>query len=83
MIVEIYGTLLGIKERCISMEHGSLNKIGNIIYFSHGGGPLPILGDPSHEKMIAFMKQLPQKLKQPDTVIDKCPLGGSNSNDNR
>ena len=51
------------------MEHGSLNKIGNIIYFSHGGGPLPILGDPSHEKMITFMKQLPQKLNKPDAVI--------------
>ena len=51
------------------MENGSLNKIGNIIYFSHGGGPLPILGDPGHAKMIAFMKQLPQRIKKPDTVI--------------
>ncbi len=51
------------------MDNGSLNIIGTIIYFSHGGGPLPILGDPSHEKMIAFMKQLPQKVKKPDAVI--------------
>lgn len=51
------------------MPNGSLNIVGNIIYFSHGGGPLPILGDPSHEKMITFMKQLPQKLEKPDAVI--------------
>lgn len=50
------------------MEKKSL-KNGDIIYFSHGGGPLPILGDPSHEKMITFMKQLPQQLKKPDSVI--------------
>lgn len=51
------------------MESGSRKRTGNIIYFSHGGGPLPILGDPSHEKMITFMKQLPQRLDKPDAVI--------------
>ena len=51
------------------MGNSSLKRIGNILYFSHGGGPLPILGDTSHEKMISFMKQLPQKLKKPDAVI--------------
>ena len=24
-----------------------------VVYFSHGGGPLPILGDPRHKAMIA------------------------------
>ena len=46
-----------------------MNITGKIIYFSHGGGPLPILGDPSHKKMITFMKQLPQQLEKPDAVI--------------
>ena len=26
-----------------------------IVYFSHGGGPLPILGDPGHKAMVDFM----------------------------
>jgi hypothetical protein len=30
-----------------------------IIYFSHGGGPLPILGDPGHKAMVDFMTRLP------------------------
>lgn len=40
-----------------------------IVYFSHGGGPLPILGDPSHQAMIDFMKQLPSRLHKPDAIL--------------
>jgi len=28
------------------MEQSSANKKAQIVYFPHGGGPLPILGDP-------------------------------------
>lgn len=41
----------------------------NVIYFSHGGGPLPILGDPSHKEMISFMKKLPEELDKPKAII--------------
>jgi 4,5-DOPA dioxygenase extradiol len=41
----------------------------NIIYFSHGGGPLPILGDASHQAMIAFMQALPDQLERPEAVV--------------
>jgi 4,5-DOPA dioxygenase extradiol len=40
-----------------------------IIYFSHGGGPLPILGDASHKKMVNFMLQLPSRLRKPDAIL--------------
>lgn len=40
-----------------------------IIYFSHGGGPLPILGDASHKEMVEFMRQLPSRLKKPDAIL--------------
>ncbi len=40
-----------------------------IIYFSHGGGPLPILGDSSHKAMIDFMTQLPWRLWKPDMIL--------------
>ncbi len=39
------------------------------IYFSHGGGPLPILGDPTHKAMIDFMKDLPSRISRPDAVV--------------
>lgn len=40
-----------------------------IVYLSHGGGPLPILGDPSHKAMIEFMKDLPKLLIKPELIV--------------
>jgi len=40
-----------------------------IVYFSHGGGPLPILGDTSHQAMVNFMLQLPSRLRKPDAIL--------------
>lgn len=40
-----------------------------IVYFSHGGGPLPILGDESHRAMVAFMKELPLRLRKPEAIL--------------
>ena len=41
----------------------------SIVYFSHGGGPLPILGDPGHKKMVDFMTLLPSRLKKPEAIL--------------
>ena len=49
-------------------QHSDENN-GRIVYFSHGGGPLPILGDKSHEAMVDFMNRLPSQLGKPDAVI--------------
>ena len=46
----------------------SENK-AQIVFFSHGGGPLPLLGDPGHKAMIDFMKQLPGMLRKPDLIL--------------
>ena len=40
-----------------------------IVYFSHGGGPLPILNDPGHAAMVSFMKRLPSLLETPEMII--------------
>jgi aromatic ring-opening dioxygenase catalytic subunit (LigB family) len=48
--------------------NGTHNK-GQIIYFSHGGGPLPILGDKSHKMMVDFMIQIPSQLRKPDAIL--------------
>ena len=40
-----------------------------IVYFSHGGGPLPILGDASHKAMVDFMRQLPSQLRKPEAIL--------------
>jgi aromatic ring-opening dioxygenase catalytic subunit (LigB family) len=46
----------------------TINKI-QVVFFSHGGGPLPILGDESHAFMVEFMRNLPSKIKRPETII--------------
>ncbi len=43
--------------------------MAQIIYFSHGGGPLPLLGDPGHQAMVDFMIRLPARLSRPDLVL--------------
>lgn len=40
-----------------------------IVYFSHGGGPLPILGDPGHRAMVDFMTNLSVDLRRPEAII--------------
>ncbi len=40
-----------------------------ILYFSHGGGPLPMLGDPGHKAMVDFMNRLPAQVTRPDLIL--------------
>jgi aromatic ring-opening dioxygenase catalytic subunit (LigB family) len=47
----------------------SKTKKAQIVYFSHGGGPLPILGDAGHKAMVDFMLQLPKQLTTPDAIL--------------
>jgi 4,5-DOPA dioxygenase extradiol len=51
------------------MKQNSPNDKAQIIYFSPGGGPLPILGDASHRAMVDFMLKLPSQLRKPDAIL--------------
>ncbi|MDQ5987834.1 MAG: 4,5-DOPA dioxygenase extradiol [Syntrophus sp. SKADARSKE-3] len=51
------------------MNRNKIHQKAQIVYLSHGGGPLPILGDGSHQAMIDFMVQLPSLLKKPDAIL--------------
>jgi 4,5-DOPA dioxygenase extradiol len=53
------------------MEHGESAREtqAQIVYFSHGGGPLPILGDPGHKAMLDFMTRLPDQIRKPDAIL--------------
>ncbi len=43
--------------------------MGTAVYLSHGGGPLPLLGDAGHQAMVEFMKDLPARFARPEAVI--------------
>ena len=51
------------------MNHRMPEDRAQIVYFSHGGGHLPILGDPGHKAMVDFMVDLPSQLKRPDAIL--------------
>ena len=50
----------------MTTHHSSSSQI---VYFSHGGGPLPLLGDPSHQAMVDFMRELPTRLTRPEAIL--------------
>jgi 4,5-DOPA dioxygenase extradiol len=51
------------------MEPNHLEDRAQLVYFSHGGGPLPILGDPGHKAMVEFMERLPEQLRKPEAIL--------------
>jgi aromatic ring-opening dioxygenase catalytic subunit (LigB family) len=51
------------------METNDSASGAQIVYLSHGGGPLPLLGDPGHAAMVAFMRQLGPRLRKPRAVL--------------
>lgn len=40
-----------------------------VIYLSHGGGPLPLLGDAGHREMVEFLRQVTPRLGAPDAIL--------------
>jgi 4,5-DOPA dioxygenase extradiol len=61
--------LLETKRSGETMNPDAQDKHAQIVYFSHGGGPLPILGDPGHRAMVDFMTRLPARLEKPGVVL--------------
>jgi aromatic ring-opening dioxygenase catalytic subunit (LigB family) len=51
------------------MKEINPERKAQLVYLSHGGGPLPILGDRGHTAMVDFMKRLPSQLRQPEAIL--------------
>jgi 4,5-DOPA dioxygenase extradiol len=58
-----------MKRKVAILKKNDFHRKAQVIYFSHGGGPLPILGDASHQAMIDFMLRLPSQLKKPEAIL--------------
>lgn len=41
----------------------------DILYISHGGGPLPLLGDPAHNELVIQLTSLSKRLPRPSAII--------------
>jgi 4,5-DOPA dioxygenase extradiol len=42
---------------------------GRVIYLTHGGGPLPLLGHPGHRELVDFLQQIPTTLIVPSAIL--------------
>ena len=40
-----------------------------ILYFPHGGGPLPLLNDPGHAKINHFLRGYPETITKPGAIV--------------
>ncbi len=45
------------------------SMLAPVIYIPHGGGPLPLLGDPGHQSLIRFLKNYPTKISRPEAIL--------------
>jgi len=39
------------------------------LFLSHGGGPMPLLGDAGHQEMVSCLKQIASSLSKPDALL--------------
>ena len=46
-----------------------MKKKGTVLFIPHGGGPLPILGDPGHQELIKFLEKIKTKINKPSSII--------------
>ncbi|TBW58230.1 dioxygenase [Marinobacter halodurans] len=46
-----------------------MNITTDVLFISHGGGPMPLLGDPGHREMVDTLKEIAGKLRKPSAIL--------------
>jgi 4,5-DOPA dioxygenase extradiol len=54
-------------ERIVSIPLNT--SLGSVVYISHGGGPLPLLGDKSHVDMIKALQVIAGIIEKPSAIV--------------
>lgn len=45
------------------------NKKGPVLFIPHGGGPRPLLDDPTHQQLVEFLQRAPSLFPTPDAIV--------------
>lgn len=45
------------------------DDVSRVLCIPHGGGPMPILGEPSHAKMIEFLRGVESSIGRPEAIV--------------
>jgi len=51
------------------MDRKLIEQTGSVLFIPHGAGPLPLLGDKSHQAMIDFLKRVTSSLAKPSAIV--------------
>ena len=51
------------------MTSGKIPRKTRALFLSHGGGPLPLLGDPAHEEMVRGLQSIAATIDRPEAII--------------
>ena len=46
-----------------------MNVKPDVLFISHGGGPMPLLGDPGHREMVARLTEVAGTLRKPSAIL--------------
>lgn len=46
-----------------------MSKATDVLFVSHGGGPMPLLGDPGHQEMVDRLTELAADLRKPSAIL--------------
>lgn len=46
-----------------------MSRLAPVLYLPHGGGPLPLLGDPAHRGLVSFLHGLADRIPRPDAIL--------------
>ncbi len=53
----------------MSAQHNPIPERPNAIYLSHGGGPLPLLGDAGHKELVDSLTTIAARIRKPSAII--------------
>jgi aromatic ring-opening dioxygenase catalytic subunit (LigB family) len=51
------------------MDTQAQSKDSPVLYFPHGGGPLPLLGDSGHKNMVDFLQRITPTFDEPSAIL--------------
>ncbi|MCW8859468.1 MAG: dioxygenase [Deltaproteobacteria bacterium] len=46
-----------------------MTQIPKALFLSHGGGPMPLLGDPGHREMVSCLENIASQFPKPDALL--------------
>jgi 4,5-DOPA dioxygenase extradiol len=51
------------------LKKHEMQSLPRAVFLSHGGGPLPLLGDPDHRQMVSCLQNIAVNIPRPDAIL--------------